>query len=124
MKFLSHLLVFLATLAPLSAVAATPEAPQSRIDPSSPKRSAYPKIVLYSVSWCPHCRAAKEYLTKNNIPFLNRDVELDSAAMEELTKVYQSTGVPVIVFGNNERVLKGFNQDVFERTLKELQKQK
>lgn len=124
MNFSVLLLLALITLAPLSAVAAPPDAPQSRIDPSASKRSSYPKIVLYSVSWCPHCRAAKEYLTKNNIPFINRDVELDSAAMEELTKVYQSTGVPVIVFGNNERVLKGFDQETFEKTLKELQKPK
>ena len=84
----------------------------------------YPKIVLYSTSWCPHCKAAKEYFTRNNIPFINRDVELDDAAMEDLTKKYRSQGVPVLVIGNDEKILKGFNQGNFEKAVKEVQQKK
>ena len=74
-------------------------------------------IVLYSTSWCPHCKAAKEYLTKNNIPFINRDVELDAEAMALLTGKYQSQGVPVIVIGDDAEVVKGFDQQRFEKVL-------
>ncbi len=81
----------------------------------------FPRIVLYSVSWCPHCREAKEYLARNNIPFINRDVEKDADAMRKLTETYQSTGVPVIVIGNDERVLKGFNREALENALREVQ---
>ncbi|HEY6871415.1 MAG TPA: glutaredoxin domain-containing protein [Geobacteraceae bacterium] len=84
----------------------------------------YPSIVLYSVSWCSHCREAKEYLTSNHIPFVNRDVEKDSAAMQELTEKYQSTAVPVIVIGDDERVLKGFSREAFEKALGEVQMKK
>lgn len=82
----------------------------------------YPRIVLYTVAWCPHCREAKEYLTKNEIPFINRDVEVDPKAMEELTGKYNSNGVPVIVFGNgkNEVVLRGFTPELFQEYLKKL----
>ena len=97
---------------------------QSPVNPASPVPRNYPKIVLYSVSWCPHCKEAKEYFTKNNIPFINRDVELDSAAMDDLTRKYQSTGVPVIVIGNDEKVLKGFKQETFEKAVKEVQGKK
>ena len=73
---------------------------QSTLNPVKAEAAKqYPRIVLFSTSWCPHCRAAKEYMTKNNIPFINRDVEVDDAAMEDLTKKYKSAGVPVIVFG-------------------------
>jgi glutaredoxin len=34
----------------------------------------YPQIVIYSVAWCSHCKATKEYLTKDSIPFINRDI--------------------------------------------------
>lgn len=95
---------------------------QSPLKPPAAARQKYPRIVLYSVSWCPHCKAAKEYLTKNNIPYLNRDVEVDDAAMDDLTKKYKSQGVPVIVIGNDEIILKGFNQEKFEKAVKDVSK--
>ena len=81
---------------------------------------SYPQIVLFSVAWCPHCRETKEYFTKNNIPFINRDVEMDAKAMEELTGKYNSTGVPVIVIGTgkDEVVVKGFTPESFQNGLK------
>lgn len=93
---------------------------QSRLTPDKAVTAKnYPRIVLYSVAWCPHCREAKEYLTKNDIPFINRDVETDADAMEELTVKYNSSGVPVIIFGkgNDEIVMKGFTPELFLETL-------
>ena len=94
--------------------------PQSPINPQAVQAKKYPRIVLYSVSWCPHCMEAKEYLTSHKIPFINKDVELDDNAMKELTENYKSTGVPVIVLGNGEKVIKGFNREYFEKVLKEM----
>jgi len=94
---------------------------QSVLDPAKAEAAKqYPQIVLYSVVWCPHCREAKEYMTKNNIPFINRDVEVDTRAMEDLTIKYSSTGVPVIIFGkgNDELIMKGFTPELFQETLK------
>lgn len=112
---------FAVTLAlSLSAMAAEPPH-QSPLNPSRAEAAKkFPRIVLFSVSWCPHCRETKEYLTKNDIPFINRDVEVDASAMEELTGKYKSTGVPVIVFGtgNNEVVMKGFTPELFQESLK------
>jgi glutaredoxin 3 len=96
--------------------------PQSTVKPQADQAKQYPRIVLYSVSWCPHCKEAKEYLTSHNIPFINRDVELDDSAMQEVTGKYKSTGVPVIVIGNDEKVIKGFDKEKFEKVLKEMSK--
>jgi glutaredoxin 3 len=96
--------------------------PQSPISPKAVQANKYPRIVLYSVSWCPHCMEAKEYLTSHKIPFISKDVELDDNAMKELTENYKSTGVPVIVLGNGEKVIKGFNREYFEKVLKEMSK--
>lgn len=115
-------LLFTATAA--TAGPAPADAPQSPIKPSASVKLQYPKIVLYSTSWCPHCRQAKEYMTSNNIPFINKDVELDSTAMDELTKKYKSQGVPVIVLGNDEKVLKGFDEQRFKKAVEELQGKK
>jgi glutaredoxin-like YruB-family protein len=97
---------------------------QSTLNPSKAQAAKnYPQIVLFSVAWCPHCKEAKEYLTSNNIPFINRDVEVDEKAMEELTGKYKSNGVPVMVFGTgkNELVVKGFTPELFQASLKKSQ---
>ena len=95
---------------------------QSPINSGTVQLQKYPRIVLYSVSWCPHCKEAKEYLTSHNIPFINRDVELDDNAKDELVDKYKSGGVPLIVFGNDEKVMKGFNREKFEKILKDMSK--
>jgi len=96
--------------------------PQSPLAPHAAPELKYPKIVLFSTSWCPHCKAAKEYFTENNIPFINRDVELDSEAMELLTGRYKSQGVPVIVFGDDAEIMRGFDVTRFEKTLEQYRK--
>jgi len=82
----------------------------------------YPRVVLFSTSWCPHCKRAKAYFTENNIPFINRDVELDSEAMQLLTGRYQSQSVPLIVIGNDEAILRGFDETRFEQAVEKLRK--
>jgi glutaredoxin 3 len=85
---------------------------------------SYPKIVLYSTSWCPHCREAKEYFKRNHIAYVNRDVEEDGDAMKALVERYNSRAVPVIVIGNDEKILKGFKQEEFEKAYGEFKKAK
>ena len=116
------LLVFPLLFLPFAGLAAdrggSPETPLSQ-KPAQARK--YPGIVIYSVAWCPHCREAKEYMTEHNIPFTNRDVELDAKAMEDLTGKYKSQAVPLIVIGNDVRILHGFNRENFEKTLKEVE---
>jgi glutaredoxin 3 len=98
------------------------ELPQSPINRSATPEAKYPRIVLYSTSWCPHCKAAKAYFTKNEIPFINRDVELDPEAMALLTGKYKSQGVPVIVIGDDAEIVRGFDEARFEKALEKYRK--
>ncbi len=113
----------LTLLALLWAAPALAQPNQTILDPAAPKKLAYPRIVIYTVSWCPHCRALKEYLTSHNIPFINRDVEVDSAAMDELTGKYRSTGVPLIILGNDQTILHGFSAAELEKALEKAKKE-
>ncbi len=90
---------------------------QTILNPAAPRKSQYPRIVIYTVSWCPHCRELKEYLTSRNIPFINRDVELEPAAMEELVQKYKTYGVPVVIIGSDQEVIKGFTAELFEKAV-------
>jgi glutaredoxin-like YruB-family protein len=117
-RFLSTTLVMFLSLGILygtSRAANTASPNQTILDQTLLKKASYPKIVIYTVAWCPHCRELKEYLTARKIPFSNHDVEVEAGAMEELTQKYKSQGVPLVVFGNDQEVLKGFTPETFER---------
>ena len=122
MRILLFAILAVSLLFPLAGSGAD-QLPQSPLGSHTAEKK-YPKIVLFSTSWCPHCKAAKEYFTRNNIPFINRDVELDRAAMQLVTGTYKSQGVPVIVIGEDAKVLKGFDLARFEQALDEVRKKK
>jgi len=85
-----------------------------------------PLVVIYTMSTCPHCREAKEYLSSHNIPFINREVDTDDQHLATLMSIYdamgvpeQKRGVPLLVIGNRIR-LQGFNKDKLQNALKEV----
>ena len=122
-----HLAAVMLTLTVASGAVAAGQATQSKLNPvKAQEAKKYPLIVLYSVSWCPHCREAKDYFTKNNIPFTNHDVEQDAQAMTLLTDKYKSQSIPVIVLGTgqNEIVMHGFTPETFQENLNKAQAKK
>lgn len=54
--------------------------------------------IIYSTSWCGYCKMAKQYLEGKNISFVEKNIEEDSEAHEELMKKINGDfrGVPVI----------------------------
>ncbi|MBI1921036.1 MAG: NrdH-redoxin [Geobacter sp.] len=80
----------------------------------------YPEVVIYSTPWCASCKAAMEYLAKNDIPFVKKDVTVDGSYMEELQTRYRSSAVPLIVIGRDEKVLKGFVLEAFQKAYREV----
>jgi hypothetical protein len=50
------------------------------------------------------------------------DVEKSEEAMAIFSEKYQARSVPLIVIGNDEAILKGFDREKFEKTLRELMK--
>lgn len=82
--------------------------------------AAYPRVVVYSAPWCVSCNAAKDYLKKNSIPFIGKDVDANPRFMEELSDRYRISAVPVIIIGKDQRVLRGFVPEVFAKAFKEV----
>ena len=99
---------------------------QTLISPGSATAKQVPLVVIYTLSTCPHCMEAKEYLTTNNIPFINREVDTDDEYMRTLLEIYdsmgvpeQKRGVPLFVIGNRIRI-QGFNKEKLQKALKEV----
>jgi glutaredoxin 3 len=73
------------------------------------------KVVIYSTPACHFCNLAKEYLTKNNIPFESFDVSTDREKQMEILDKTGQMGVPVILI--DEEVVVGFNKPVIDQLL-------
>ncbi len=95
--------------------AAVGRAAQGASDPPASQPAPAGKagaVILYATSWCGACRAAREFMTANGIPFVERDIEKDPAAAAELLAKARAagisaSGVPVIDVGGT--LMQGFD---------------
>jgi glutaredoxin 3 len=66
----------------------------------TPTPTGPPRVTLYSASWCPWCRKARELLGRLGVPYQERDIDKDPGARADLTaKAGPGAGIPVIVIG-------------------------
>ena len=70
------------------------------------------RVVLYSTSWCPHCKRARAYLEDNGIPYTEYDVEDSAKGRRDYARM-GGGGVPIILVG--DRRMTGFSAAGFER---------
>ena len=54
------------------------------------------KVIVYSAVWCPWCNKTKQWLNEHKIKFLNKDVDKDHNAAEDMIRKSGQTGIPVI----------------------------
>ncbi len=72
------------------------------------------RVVLYTTAWCSVCKTAAAFMTREGIPFVERDVEQDRAAQQELAckalkAGKQLQGVPVLDVAG--ALMVGFDRD-------------
>ena len=73
-------------------------------------------VKVYSTTWCPFCKMAKDFLKENNIKFEEINVQENPQAAEEMIKKSGQTGVPVIEIDN--KIVIGFNIEELRKVLK------
>jgi glutaredoxin len=59
------------------------------------------QVIVYGTTWCGACKAARAHLTDKHIPFVEKDIEKEPAAAQELARKAKKSGlklggVPVI----------------------------
>lgn len=55
-------------------------------------------VIIYSTDWCAYCKAAKQYLDQKGASYVEKNVEADADAYQELTAKMGGgfRGVPVL----------------------------
>jgi len=80
-------------------------------------------VVVYRTAWCGYCKKTAEYLKLKGVAFVEKDLERDPGAREEMLAraqragipASQLQGVPIIAIGNH--VITGFSRDAIDRAL-------
>lgn len=73
------------------------------------------QVTVYTTSWCPYCKKAKDFLVAKGVAFTEYDVEADRAAKRDKDRLAPGAGVPVAVIDG--RVIEGFSAKHYERAL-------
>ena len=65
-------------------------------------------VVVYTTPTCGYCYQAKEFLSRQGVPFVEKNVAADRRAAAEMVRLSGQQGVPVITVDG--QVVVGFNQ--------------
>lgn len=80
------------------------------------------KVVLYRTAWCGYCKRAAAYMTQQQIPFIERDIEADERNHAEYVRLGGKGSIPLIQFGDT--MMMGFAQETFDQYYTAFQKKR
>lgn len=96
---------------------APPAAPQQLA------KSADKEVIIYRTSWCGYCKKTAEYLTLKHVPFVEKDLERDAGARQDMLARAQRAGVPqqrlqgVPILWVRGTMITGFDRNAIDRAL-------
>ncbi|MDQ5985086.1 MAG: hypothetical protein CSYNP_00790 [Syntrophus sp. SKADARSKE-3] len=79
------------------------------------KPSKSNEVILYTTSWCPYCKKAKEFFNNRNIYFTEYDIEKDREAAERKKQLDSRGGVPFAII--NGQQIHGYSPNAYEKAL-------
>ena len=72
-------------------------------------------VKMFGTDWCPYCKQAREYFSRNGIAYSELDIEKSGAAKSEYQGI-GGRGVPVIFVGSER--MNGFSEQRMAQMLK------
>lgn len=77
-------------------------------------------VIVYGASWCGACNSTEAFLRGAGVPFVERDIERDPGAREEMVAKMTAAGrrpggIPVIDFRGT--IVEGFDRPTLERLI-------
>ncbi|MSQ83069.1 MAG: hypothetical protein EXR77_09175 [Myxococcales bacterium] len=92
--------------------------------PSAPSTAAIDRdVVIYRTVWCGYCKKAAEYLRLKGVAFVEKDLETDSGAREDMLARAKKAGVPesrlqgVPILSVKGKIINGFDRAAIDRAL-------
>ena len=79
--------------------------------------SEAPKVELYSTSWCPYCKMARNFFRSKGIHFTEYDIDRDKSAASRKKQLDSRSGVPFAII--NGQKIHGFSETTYENALKQ-----
>ncbi len=76
-----------------------------------------PNVELYTTSWCPWCKKAREYFNDRGIRFTDHDIEKDAGALERKVGIDGDKHVPTAIIGG--KVVKGYSPSGYQAALEQ-----
>lgn len=99
--------------------AAPPRGPDSS-SPVPPSPPGTPQVTIYGASWCGACRQAAAWLRAKGIPFVDKDIERDPGARQEMLAKCRAAGIAadsIPILDVRGRVVQGFSPGLLQRIL-------
>ena len=120
-SILVSVVVLFLVVASARAVSVLREARDARAEAARAKvaaaaRSGGAHVVMYTMAGCGACRTAKAWMTSRNVSYVERRIDSDSDAREELRGLGGRAVVPTTVVDGE--VLVGFNSSTYESSLR------
>ncbi len=72
------------------------------------RENSMAKVTIYTTPTCAFCKMAKDFFTKHNIHYEEKNVAIDDVARKELVKKSSQMGVPVIDIDG--KIIVGFDR--------------
>lgn len=79
-------------------------------------------VMMYSTSWCPACKAAREYMTSHQIAYVDNDVDESESAAAILKRLNPRGSIPTIDIDGE--VMVGFSPEHMEAMLERATKKR
>lgn len=76
-------------------------------------------VIIYSTNWCAYCKMARQYLDSKNVPVVEKNIEEDDAAHDELMAKIGGNfrGVPVLDIAGT--IILGFDRPRIDAALQQ-----
>ncbi|MGM0873407.1 MAG: glutaredoxin family protein [Bacillota bacterium] len=72
-------------------------------------------VTVYSQPNCPPCQVVKQFLDHHSVPYIEKDVSVDTEARDKLVYELKSTSTPTITV--DDQVVTGFDLQKLEELL-------
>ncbi len=79
-------------------------------------------VVIYTTPTCGYCYQAKEFLSRQGVPYVEKNVASDRKAAAQMVRVSGQQGVPVITIDG--QVVVGFDQPRLRRLIQQARRAK